>query len=260
MSDFSLGYSGGSGGFLLLHLLLLSGQYHVEFKDNKSFAEAFAQQWKIPNPGQWKTSETWPDNLQTYNSQTALKKIYFYCNPYDSQTWAHYSKSSVILYTDYHSQTLLAHYKKANWYHKRNQPSCDLKFAAYRELLRNWRNHYNNIKISHWPECPSFRNINKLPQSIQTQILNNEYTAYYLNYQYHEPTETYCDQQVFNNIVPFLNSADVVVRLQDLINSNGSILEKALNIPPINHQQLTLLKDWKRLHPPELLQKIGITN
>jgi hypothetical protein len=55
MNNLSIGYSGGSGGFLLLHLLLLSDQYHVEFKDNKLFAEAFAQQWKIIDPNQWKT-------------------------------------------------------------------------------------------------------------------------------------------------------------------------------------------------------------
>jgi hypothetical protein len=164
----------------------------------------------------------------------------------------------MILYTDYRSQTLLAHYKKANWYHKKDQPSCDLKFAAYRELLKNWRNHYNNIKIFHWPECPSFRDINKLPQSIQTQILNNEYTAYYLNYQYCEPTGTYCDQQVLSDLLPLLNSADIVIRLQDLVNSNGAVLEEVLKIPSINSRQLQLLADWKKLHTPELLDKIGI--
>jgi hypothetical protein len=69
MNELSIGYSGGSGGFLLLHLLLLSDQYHVKFKDNKTFDEAFEKQWKITNPNQWKSLETWPDNLQTYNSQ-----------------------------------------------------------------------------------------------------------------------------------------------------------------------------------------------
>ena len=262
MHELSIGYSGGSGGFLLLHLLLLSDQYHVKFKNNKTFDETFEKQWKITNPNQWKLSETWPDNLQTYNSQTLLNKIYFYCNPYDpyddDQYWNQYSTPTLMLYTDYYSQTLLAHYKKAQWYCKKDQPSYNLKFSAYRELLKNWQNHYDNIKDSNWPRCPSFRDIDKLPTSIQKEILANEYTAEFLNYQYCDPVDKYCDHWVFNAVIPLLNSANIVIRLQDLVNSNGAVLEEVLKIPPINSRQLQLLADWKKLHTPELLNKIGI--
>jgi hypothetical protein len=259
MTDLSIGYSGGSGGFLLLHLLLLSDQYHVKFQDNKSFDEVIDQQWKITDPNQWKSSETWPDNLQTYNSQTLLNKIYFYCNPYNDQDWGQYSTSTIILYTDYRSQILLSHYKKAHWYCKKDQLGLNLKFSAYRKLLKNWKNHYNNIKDSQWPKCPSFRAIDKLPESIQKEILDNEYTAEYLNYQYHEPVDKYCNQWVLDAVIPLLNSADIVIRLQDLVNSNGAVLEEVLKIPSINSRQLQLLADWKKLHTPELLDKIGIT-
>jgi hypothetical protein len=258
MTNLSIGYSGGSGGFLLLHLLLLSDQYHVEFKDNKTFDEAFNKQWKITNPDHWKSSETWPDNLQTYHSQTLLNKIYFYCNPCNNQGWNQYITSTLMLYTDYYSQTLLAHYKKAKWYCKKYQSAHNLKFSAYRELLKNWRNHYNNIKDSNWPNCPSFRDIDKLPKSIQKEILANEYTTEYLNYQYYEPIKKYQDWWVLDSVIPLLNSVDIVIRLQDLVNSNGSILEKVLKIPSINSKQLQLLENWKKLHPPELLSKIGI--
>lgn len=258
MSDLSIGYSGGSGGFLLLHLLLLSDQYYVKFKNNKTFNETFDKQWKITNPDHWKSSETWPDNLQTYNSQHSLNKIYFYCNPYDNQDWNQYSTPTLMLYTDYRSQTLLAYYKKANWYHKKDRPGRDLKFSTLRELLKNWQNHYNNIKDLSWPNCPSFRDINKLPMLIQKEILANEHTAEYLNYQYREPVDKYGDHWVFDAVIPLLNSADIVVRLQDLVNSNGAVLEEVLKIPPINSRQLQLLTDWKKLHTPELLNSTGI--
>ena len=56
----------------------------------------------------------------------------------------------------------------------------------------------------------------------------------------------------------WLNCAHMVVKLQDLVNSHGSVLENLLSIPPINAQQRELICKWKKLHPPELLQKIGI--
>jgi hypothetical protein len=258
--NLSIGYSGGSGGFLLLHLLLLSDQYHVEFQQNKSFAEAFEQQWKITKPTEWKLSETWPDNSQTYASQTALHKIYFYCNPYDQPGWAQYPGSTVILYTDYHSQTLLAHYKRAHWYYKRTRPSVDMKFLTYRELLKNWRNHYNQIKDPSWPKCVSMRDIDNLPEHIQKEVLANPYTCNFLNYQYHTPVEKYHDQMVFDKIVPLLKSADYAIRLQDLVNSNGAILAERLKISHLNDKQLHFLQQWKKMHPPDLLDKIGIVS
>lgn len=256
--DLNIGYSGGSGGFLLLHLLLLSDQYHAEFQHNKTFAEAFEQQWNISNPDLWKQSETWPDNAQTYASQTILGKIYFFCNPYEQADWNRYPGSTLILYTDYQSQRLIAHYKKANWYYKKNQPSVDIKFSTYRTLLKQWRQHYQNIKDPAWPACNSFRHINRLPVTVQKEVLENPYTAEYLNYQYTTPVKKYQDHWVFDAMLPILTSADIVVRLQDLVNSNGSILTDLLNLPPMNHKQLTFLKLWKQLHPAELLNKIGI--
>ena len=62
------------------------------------------------------------------------------------------------------------------------------------------------------------------------------------------------------SILPFLQNADVVVKLQDLVNSNGTVLENLLGIPPINEQQRDLIDHWKKLHPPDLLKKIAINN
>jgi hypothetical protein len=43
-----------------------------------------------------------------------------------------------------------------------------------------------------------------------------------------------------------------------LVNSNGDILLDLLDIPPMTPEQLNLINRWKKLHPPELLEKIGI--
>ena len=60
-------------------------------------------------------------------------------------------------------------------------------------------------------------------------------------------------------MLPFLNSADIVVKLQDVVNSNGKILEELLEIPTMNSKQHELIERWKKLHPQELLEQIGIT-
>jgi hypothetical protein len=261
MTNLKIGYSGGSGGFLLLHLLLLSGQYHTEFKENKTFAQAFEQQWKITNPDHWKSSETWPDNSQTYNTTSLLNKIYFFCNPCNTSDLGHYPGSTVILYTDYASQQRLAYYKKAHWYYKKDRPGFDfIKFVYYRTLLKNWRTHYQNIKDPTWPECASFRKIDQLPDPIKNEVLANPYTTDYLNYQYKAPVENYQNCLVYKEIMPVLKSADVAIKLQDLVNSNGEILSELFPIPPMNKQQLELLHIWKNLHPKDLLDKIGISS
>ena len=51
----------------------------------------------------------------------------------------------------------------------------------------------------------------------------------------------------------------MVVKLQDLVNSNARILETLFDIPKINNKQLALLQKWKQYHTKELLTSIGIT-
>jgi hypothetical protein len=72
------------------------------------------------------------------------------------------------------------------------------------------------------------------------------------------PVANYKAYEVNELVAPVLNLADYTIRLQDLINSNGSILTEILSTPAMNSKQLTFLQTWKQLHPPELLSKIGI--
>ena len=194
-------YSGGSGGFFLLHLLLLSGKFYTSFFNDKSINDAIESQWNITNPDNWKHSETWPDNQATQRTTTDCHKLYFYCLlPELSQMPELRSSKYLVLYTDISSQLELAYFKKARWFHNTRKKPIDLL---------------------------------------------------------HE-TRLYKNDLVTGTILPFLNSAKYVVKLQDIVNSNGSILEKLLGIPKINNDQIALINRWKKLHTPELLTKIGI--
>lgn len=259
MNNINLIYAGGSGGFLLLHLLLLSGCYAVALKNNHSIETAISQQWKINNSAKWKESEFWPDNSQTQLLETDLHKIYFYCNS-ELTSIVRPGKLAVI-YTDYASQQNLAYYKKAHWYKDKTKPAFDFKFSAYIKLLRTWREHYNNIKDAGWPKCVSFRHIDRLPHNIQQEILNNPNTKYFLNYQY--TGESIVDTNgvgVYQQSAEYVKSAHIAIKLQDVVNSNGEILVDAFDIPPINTQQQQLIAHWRGLHPPALLDRIGIAN
>lgn len=253
--DTNLLYSGGSGGFLLFHLLLLSNRYTAAFTDTNDLDFIINSQWNISDPDKWKLTEIIPNNRLTSQLDTNLNKLYLYCNP-DLTRYNTYCKFNVCLYTDYTSQTKLAFYKKAHWYLNRLVAS-DQKFSAYRTLLKTWRNHYNAVKDPSWPECTSFRKINTLPDHIQKEVLDNPHVEYFFNFKYTEPVVEFQNQLVYRDIAPFLNTADVTIKLQDLVNSNGTILADLLDIS-VNQKQQQLISTWKSLHPPELLADIGI--
>jgi len=264
MKDIKLSYSGGSGGFLLLHLLLLSGKFYTSF-DKITLNEVIDSQWNISNHNKWKESETWPNNEITRLTITSLRKLYFSCNPADDKNLTIFPGKNLIVYTDIDSQVELAYFKKSHWFLGDTSKSLTLsKINFLKSKLTIWNIHYNNIKDPSWPKCLSFRHINRLPTAIQQELLESEYIHQILNWQRlpnptHYATEYYKNELVYSPILPFLNSADIVIKLQDVVNSNGKILEDLLEIPTMNNEQHKLIERWKKLHPQELLEKIGIT-
>lgn len=254
MKDINLIYSGGSGGFLLLHLLLLSGSFYVSFKD-KTLDQAIEQQWKVHDPTCWKRTEEWPANDQTFTHATELRKIYFHCNPTENTSLA---DRTAVIYTDYYSQTQLAYYKRAHWYIGTKSDQEQPQLLGYLATLREWKRHYNNIKDPAWPRCVSFRHINKLPDYIQQELSNDPYTKSFIDKQF--DFVKYRNDFVYRPAKAYLDSADIVVKLQDVVNTRGEILVDAFDIPPINNQQRELIAHWCSLHPPELLARIGISN
>jgi len=257
MHDINLIYSGGSGGFLLLHLLLLSDRYNASLRSNDSLDQIIKNQWTISAPQFWKKTEVWPNNILTRATNTNLAKVYYYCNASLDQSFD-YSKFNLVLYTDYNSQRKLAYFKRAHWFLGCTKPVFDYKFSTLLTLLREWQKHYNNIKDVSWPSCISFRHINKLPHYIQTEVLANPYTSYFVNYVYSAPYSDYQNENVYSPVLPFLQSASVVIKLQDLVNSDGQILVDKNLLTNINQQQIQLLCRWKKLHTLDLLKDIGI--
>jgi hypothetical protein len=263
VKDFNLFYSGGSGGFLLLHLLLLTGQYHVVFKNDVSMKSALDGQWKISNPESWKKTETWPDNEKTFHSRSDLTKIYYYCNPdtdippddisYGGR-FGEFSDHSVGLYTDYASQTTLAKYKRAFYFDETDQV-INQKWNRFRTILITWQEHYDNIRDPSWPECRSFRRINQLPRAIQQELMADPYTQSFLDFEYRSEFQA---QEVYLGILPFLESADTTIRLQDLVNHTESVLNQVFDIQQLNQPQKNLVLHWKSLHPADMLTPLGI--
>lgn len=267
MQDIKIGYSGGSGGFLLLHLLLLSGKFHTAFDVNDSLQNIINSQWNIKNHRDWKKSETWPNNLRTLSTDTQTRRLYFFCNPFNDSLFSHCQANSLILYTDFHSQVELAFYKKARWFCDNSDNSGNsLTTAIYKDLIHRWNNHYTKIKDPSWPSRVSPRRIDQLSMPISQEILKSSFTQRHLSclsdFLLREilpfPSDVYNENLVDQGILLYLNSADAVIKLQDLINSRGGVLLDILDIPPMNKQQLDLIDHWKKLHPPELLEKIGI--
>ena len=261
MKDLQLCYSGGSGGFLLLHLLLLSGKFYTAFDVNKSINGIINKKWSVTDHLKWKKSETWPNNLATLSATTSLDRLYFICNPENTDSASFFPAKNLILYTDINSQIELSYYKKAYWF--LNDRSSSLKIAVFKKLIQEWNTHYCNLKDPSWPSHVSPRHMDRLPKKIQQELLDSEHT--------HQLLKKFADgcvasvgnykkDLVNSSILPFLQNADVVVKLQDLVNSNGTVLENLLGIPPINEQQRDLISRWKKLHPPDLLEKIAINN
>jgi hypothetical protein len=260
MNDLKLCYSGGSGGFLLLHLLLLSGKFYTAFDVNESINSIIDKQWNVSDHLKWKKSETWPNNLATLSATTSLDRLYFICNP-DEDSASFVPAKNLMLYTDIDSQIELSYYKKAYWFF--NDRSSSLKIAVFKKLIQEWNAHYCNLKDPSWPSHVSARHINRLPKKIQQELLDSEQTLRLLK-KFADcrlcSVANYKKDLVNLSILPFLQNADVVVKLQDLVNSNGTVLENLLGIPPINRQQRDLIDHWKKLHPPDLLEKIAINN
>lgn len=258
--DLNLLYSGGSGGFVLLHFLLLSDRFEIALANNKNISNSIQQQWQITNASQWKKYEVWPDNAATSKLRTNKRRIYFFCNPnqYSDLELESYCHFNVALYVDYASQLKLAYYKKAWIYEKQHQCAQDPKFTEIRRLLRNWKDHYTNIKDPSWPKYVPIKKLNSLSAHIKDELLQNPYTHDLLKYEYRRPTLDFNGQEVFNTFSLHLPSADVAIKLQDFINSRGQTVVESLKLPPVNDQQLKLIEHWCSLHPKELLADIGI--
>jgi hypothetical protein len=148
----------------------------------------------------------------------------------------------------------LAQYKRA-LYFDQTDSVINQKWSTLRNIVTTWRTHYNNIRDPSWPDCRSFKKINQLPAAIKQELLDDPYTQAFVDFEYRSDFQ---GQEVFLRILPFLESAAVTIRLQDLVNHPERILGQVFEIDQLNDQQKNLIDHWKRLHPTHMLDTLGI--
>lgn len=270
MSNIKLCYFGGSGGFILLHLLLLSNKFSCVFPNNATLNEVIEKQWNICNNLHWKQTEVWPLNTLTYKESIKNQKIYFFCNP-KIEDVSKFDGKIIFLYTDALTQLKLAHYKRAFIY-----TDVELYSAVkyYKYFLQLWKHHYNNIKDPSWPVCYGPKKFKRLSQHIQQEMLLHdctdkclnfpEYSTYlqnsYMTPGFHSLNENLKElldgTKVLDSVFDFAQYANVAVKLQDIIN-DISLLSNITN-KAVTQQQTDLRNKWILLHPAEMLNQIGI--
>lgn len=273
MSDIKLCYFGGSGGYIVLHLLLLSNQFHCVFVDrHKKLHDIIDQQWRIVDATSWKHTEHPPDNFATRASKSPKSKIYFFCNP-TIENISNFDGSTVFLYTDAESQFELSLYKNAYiFFNLKNYNYV----TYYREHLQLFKSHYSNVKDPAWPSCYGPKKFSRLPQWIQQEVMCDPTVLDYLNFSTYKNFvknprvsaryKTFSNnlktlpngERVMQPVFEFFNYADKTIKLQDVIN-NLSLLSDITHVP-VDQAQIDLRNKWISLHSLNLLKSIGINS
>ena len=153
MKDICLYYAGACGGFYALTLLSLVTPYKWLPKSN------WSRHWHIESMETWKSTEQWPNNQETSESDIN-HKLFFICNPDKRQLKkikAMDGVTSIWLYTDVKTQLILSWHKKAWKNHSIHWPPCD----SFEEVLNEYyidQNMYkwdNHIvwKNDYWKYC-----------------------------------------------------------------------------------------------------------
>jgi len=247
-NNLHLNYFGGSGGFLALHLLLLSHHYCNDL--NNQLDTVLAHQWNISDHSKWKYNETWPDNNKTF-SMPGSPKLFFYCN-HPVLQWAQLSGIKLLVYTDLASQLALSNYKKS-WMHQTDITPSERDLNFHFELF------YNAVKDISWPECNSINNSKNLPEHIQQELLShNDYldflkaTSWSQWFIVKNQANTINNDIVYSEAAAAAKHSNIVVKLQDIVNTDGAALLTPLGLA-VNDQHIGLIQRWKSLHSNEIL-------
>jgi hypothetical protein len=256
---YRVGYRGGSGGFIFLHFLMLSEEwsehgyhYNDQYPD---FDSIIKHQWNITNHSLWKQNEVWPDNYATLATKSDLKKLLYYCNPdkleFDNRVFC-------IFGTCYNN------IKDSQWpLIKTVDDFNNLPQRIQQEVFDTIPNAQCYVKSS-----------SNLPTSIwlYTDSESQHELSYFKKaYFYHSNparekiinfhscglSQTWNNELVDVKAIYFLENSDIQIKLQDWVNDPELLIQHGL-IDSINQKQLDLLTRWKKLHPAELLEKIGI--
>lgn len=253
MPDVHLNYFGGSGGFLALHLLLLSNHFANELNDRLD--DIICKQWQIPDHNKWKDSEIGPSNQQTA-ALTGSPKLFFYCNNH-GQDWNLLSGIRMLVYTDLETQLELSRFKKC-WLYLPNNPdyTTDINF--------HFRQFYNGIKDLSWPDCHSIDHSKSLPEAIQQELLTHvDYRDFLVSGHWQQwfvakhRNHRINNDIVYDKVAAAAEYSDIVVKLQHIINTNGRALLEPLGLS-VNQSHIELIEKWKTLHSDKILSMITL--
>ena len=160
-TDTTIMYQGGSGGFLLYYLLLLSGKYvsgdtaiqqssDIVSTVKQKILEQFPNSLK-DNRSQWKVKEFWPENGSIKKIQLHKNKLFLICNPlFDNRHIADNlniasNTRKVLLYTDIDLQLRMAYEKNAYWFTDISKKRFNAPLSNYR-YIRQIRSSYKMLE------------------------------------------------------------------------------------------------------------------
>jgi len=164
--DVSIIYQGGSCGFLLYFLILLSGKYCsgdelIINSENTVSSTKFriSQQFPIElisSRNKWKENEIRPDNNLLKYQNTNKHKLFLICNPLFSKNLlvdnllTTYNTLTILIYTDLDIQLRMAFEKNAYWFTDISRvyfdaPLSNLKYI--KQIKSNFEIFSNNRKV-----------------------------------------------------------------------------------------------------------------
>jgi len=274
--NYHLGYQGGSGGFILFHFLLLSEKYFSEFNSGigNDIKKIVEHQWNVSDHKKWKNSEITPNNYLTYcSNNSCLTKLLFFCNPtvndffyyeYEFEkikisynnikdsSWPDvnnlknildlpsYIKNELLLVDPIRFYFLTVYKNSIDFENHKPNYAFDKSIWIYTDAIS--QNELSYYKKAYW-YCDY--NINSTnPKMSELYLIKNE-------------TSVWKNMYVDTNALIFLNNSDIQIKLQEFINNPDILIDMGL-IDKVSNSQLSLLNHWKKLHPKELLKKIGI--
>lgn len=250
-TDLHLGYVGGSGGFLALHLLLLSDCYNCCI--DGPINEVVDRQWHIPDAKLWKSKEVWPNNEKT-TVEFINHRLFFHCNP-ELAEWQVQVNRKVLVYTDLKSQLALSKYKNAWVFH----PDIDQQTQTLDYCFETF---YSSIKDPAWPECKTISQASKLPSAIQQELQGHsdfhelvkatDWDEWFLSKHEHWKLN---NQTVYSDCVPLAQCSDIVIDLKDIVKTHGAALLIPLNLP-MTAQHRMLVDRWLALHSSEIIEQL----
>ena len=251
---------------------MLSNQHYCQFHDqsqcidSKKFNELFFQiqqaQWTIPDHTQWKLNEHWPDNAATFASPVCnLNKFYLTCAWVDRPEMQ-YPGTKVLLYTDIDTQLAVAQFKRCGWLFKVE----NLDTWYYQTCNRIWLQSYDCVKEQSWPTV-NLDKIDQLPNCI-AQELREQHSGFDWFFAWHTHRNNYLtwrevcidtmttefqDSKVWQPVADLAPCMDVIIKLQQVLTSQGRALTDALELP-YSDKHRELVQHWMNLHSYELQQ------